>query len=174
MWVRAMITLTVPGLLDAVMHILLATLAMAFLFHGKNSIYKLFILSVILEFVTDRAHLVNKNITHNIFFFVEIPLLLLLVGYFTNKKGLEGFSLLILATNITHLIMDTAMEGGSVALYYPAYSGTYTWGISVMGSAELGGFLTWVIVLLSLKVVMFLLVRDVNPLQFPPPYRSGT
>ncbi len=161
-----MFEVALPGLLDAVLHVLFAAIAMLILFPRRNSPWVILAVSVIMEVLTDGAHIVNKDITHNIFFFLEVPLMLMFVGYLINKPSLEGISLLMLAANITHFLMDAAMEGDALALYYPLMSGTYTWDFTLFGSPILAGFAVWLSIMLVMKLVVRL--SGLNPLQFPP------
>ncbi len=170
------INIVVPGLLDAVMHVLFAAIAMVLLIprtarNDANLFWKILLISIIMEVITDGAHVVNKNITHNIFFFVEVPLMIMLTGYLTDKKYLGGMAILMLAANMTHLLMDATMEGDALALYYPLYSTTYTWSFTVAGSTEVAGFIVWIITMLMMRVVVT--ASGINPLQFPPLSHSG-
>ncbi|NPA75058.1 MAG: hypothetical protein GXO25_03120 [Euryarchaeota archaeon] len=167
-----MINIALPGLLDAIMHVVLAAIAMTILFHKKTSPFTILLISIIMEVITDGAHIVNKNYTHNIFFFIELPLMIMLAGYITNKGWLESISLLMLAANITHLIMDAAIEGGTLALYYPVYSGVYSWDFTVLGSKILGGLTAWIGIIMAMKLTM-IAFKNSTPLQFPPLFHNG-
>ncbi len=164
-----MITLGVLGVLDAILHVLLATLAMIIVYPlWKNKIPQLLLFAIIMEFIIDGAHLVNKSITHNIFFFLETPLFIFLTGYIFKDFKLETFSTLLLANNLSHMLMDLFYEGDSMQIYYPICSTWYS-----VPHPYLGVFWgTAILLLLLLPMAVFTREFTRKPTQplTPPPY----
>ncbi len=165
-----MIDIGASGILDAILHIIFATIAIMLIYpRWKNHIKELVILAVVMEFVIDGAHLVNKNITHNIFFLVEFPLIAIFAGYITKERKILTGALLILANTWTHLIMDLFYEGDTLALYYPIYSTEY----SAHPAGFLHGMIIWLLILMPIAILLrFKERKTIQPLSLPP-YPSG-
>ncbi len=116
-------------------HILLGFLAgIIILPKRRGKIYGALILSIIMEAITDGAHLVNKDITHNMIFFLQIPLALILFEYIFDAKGRHmPLFLTILGINLTHFFSDAVLEGDSLAIFYPLTPQWYTFRTTVYG-----------------------------------------
>jgi len=165
-----MIDIGLAGILDAILHIIFATIAMMLIYpRWKNHIKELVILAVIMEFVIDGAHLFNKNITHNIFFLIEFPLIVIFAGYITREQKILTGGLLIFANTWTHLIMDMFFEGDALALYYPIYSTEY----SAYPAGFLHGLVVWLLIVMPIAIILRLRERRTIPPLSLPPYPSG-
>lgn len=133
--------------------------------------------ALIMEVVIDSAHLINKDLTHNFFFTLQLPLIFFFFGYvFYNKKLMRG-SIIFLLNSFAHMISDTAFEGGTITPLYPFSSQTYGWneGLSFLGihGAYLG-LLILLLVWLSLRVVAIWLDEGrITLFPSPPPARIG-
>ncbi len=116
-------------------HILLGFLAgIIILPKRRGKIYGALILSIIMEAITDGAHLVNKDITHNMIFFLQIPLALILFEYIFDAKGRHmPLFLTILGINLTHFFSDAVLEGDDLAIFYPLTPQWYTFRTTVYG-----------------------------------------
>ncbi len=116
-------------------HILLGFLAgIIILPKRRGKIYGALILSIIMEAITDGAHLVNKDITHNMIFFLQIPLALILFEYIFDAKGRHmPLFLTILGINLTHFFSDAVLEGDNLAIFYPLTPQWYTFRTTVYG-----------------------------------------
>ncbi len=163
-----MITIALDGWMDAILHVIFATLAMIIVYpRWSEKFWNILGFSIIMELITDGAHLITKSITHNIFFFVELPLAILLVGYIYSNRKLENFSILMLATNLTHMTMDLFWEGDKMQIYYPISSTWYSVPINYAGFMH--GALVLLILLLPLAIgERGLWRKPTQPPTFPP------
>ncbi len=113
------------GITDGIIHILVGIIVgiLATKFKFKNIIF----LSVISEIIIDSSHLINKAITHNIFFLLEFPLFMILFAYVFNIKRFRDVSMGIQSIFLSHFILDTIGEGDNIMLFYPFSSQLYMW-----------------------------------------------
>ncbi len=159
----------VMGGLDAVLHVLFASIAMIVIFPRRNRVPYIIAMAVIMEIVIDGAHAFNKAYTHNVFFLFEVPLLLLFAGYVLRDSRIAITSVLLFANNFTHLVMDLFYEGDSIPLYYPFISGEFELGASQAGFPR--GVVVWLMVILLLAILSRM--AGFTRFRSPPPYPSG-
>ena len=162
-----MIPVGIAGILDVALHIIFASIAMIILVWGREENFdplKIIAFAFLMEIVIDGAHLVNKDYTHNIFFLLELPLLFLFIGFMDGNAKLEKFSLLLLANNWTHLVMDLFYEGDALHLYYPVSNIT----VDACGAGFVPGLLLWILLLLPIWLSARKL--DITQPLSPPPY----
>lgn len=139
--------------INAIFQILLGIVGGVFIFpNARKRIHIILLAAIIMEIVIDGAHLINKNITHNLFFMLQLPLILFFFGYTFKYKRIINVSLLFLANSMAHFISDTALEGGTIEPLYPFSSQIYGWNYSLnflgLHGASLGLFILimiWVI-----------------------------
>jgi len=140
-------------------HILLGFLAgMLLLPKGRSKRDKIlaaFILGFIMEAITDGAHLVNKDITHNLIFFWQIPLALILIDYiYDSRRRFMPLLLTIFGINMTHIFSDAILEKDELAIFYPLTSQWYTYRSVVFGiNATILGTLLFFTIMLMLYLV---------------------
>ena len=159
----------VLGGLDAILHVIFAFIAMIIIYPSwKEKIPHLLAFAIIMEFVIDGAHLVNKSITHNIFFFVEVPLFMLFAGYLFRDRKMGTFSLLLLANNLTHMFMDLFYEGDAMQIYYPFWNTWYSVPSQYLGAA----WGTTMLLIFIIPMAIFTRERWKRPTPPPtlPPY----
>ena len=145
-------------------HILLGIMVGIIIFPNRKKIPTILLWAVLFEGIIDGAHLINPAITHNLFFMLQLPLFIFFIGYaFLNSRRWMNFALLFLANTFSHLISDSAFEGGSLYILYPFSSQAYTWNGS-LGFAGIRGALFGVtvlaMVLLVLKVVEMIIQHN--------------
>ncbi len=100
----------------------------------RGKIYFALLMGILMEAITDGAHLLNKDLTHNLLFFWQIPLTLILLDYiFDNRKRFMPLFLTIFGINLTHFFSDAVLEGDSLAIFYPITPQWYAFKISVYG-----------------------------------------
>jgi len=96
--------------------------------HIKHKYLVIFTIAVLAEVIVDGFHLINKDITHNIFFLLEGPLVLFLIGYmFEKDPKIQRFSLILLVMFSFFLFQDTAIEGDALMIQYPISTQTFVW-----------------------------------------------
>jgi len=140
-------------------HILLGFLAgMLLLPKGRSKRDKIlaaFILGFIMEAITDGAHIVNKDITHNLIFFWQIPLALILIDYiYDSRRRFMPLLLTIFGINMTHIFSDAILEKDELAIFYPLTSQWYTYRSVVFGiNATILGTLLFFTIMLMLYLV---------------------
>ena len=157
------------GGLDAILHVLFAILALLIVYpNWKRNLHWIIIFAVLMEIITDGSHIVNKSITHNIFFFIEAPLFILFAGYVLKDSRLGQISMLLLSTNLTHLLMDLFYEGDSIQMYYPVLSTWYSVPPSYAGFQV--GFPILLILLFPIAIASRNMGVDSTPPPVPPPY----
>ena len=161
-----MMVITLPGVLDAILHILFAVVGMLLIHRVASDIPWVFIIAIVMELVIDGAHLVNKAITHNIFFLIQMPFLMLFSGYVLSSNRLQRLSLLILVNNFTHLIMDLFYEGDSLPLYFPVNSLTVS--VPPYDAGFATGMGIWMAVVAVLALFLKLLENRGPKVLFPP------
>ena len=133
---------------NALFHIILGILAGIIIFPNfKKKIHIILLTAVVMEFITDGAHLINGNLTHNLIFMMQLPLLILFLGYTFNKRGLVHISFLMLGNSISHMFSDTVWEGGTITPLYPFTSQTYGWNYSLSIGGISGASLAFFILL---------------------------
>ncbi|EDY35141.1 hypothetical protein ABOONEI_2683 [Aciduliprofundum boonei T469] len=117
------------------------------------------ILAIIMEAITDGAHLVNKDITHNLIFFWQLPLALILIDYiYDSRKRFMPLLLTIFGINMTHIYSDAILEGDNLAIFYPISSQWYAYRTTIFGmnAAILG-----TIIFLATMAVLYIVSRKV-------------
>ncbi len=135
-------------------HILLGVLTGVIIFSNRKNILTILFWSIAFEFIIDGAHLINPAITHNLFFMLQLPLFIFFIGYvFFNSAKWMNFALLFLANTFSHLVSDSAFEGGSLYILYPFSTQAYTWN-STLGFAGIHGALFGVTVLAMVLLVL--------------------
>ncbi len=82
---------------------------------------------MISEIIIDSSHIVNKAITHNVFFLLEFPLMMILFVYLFNIKRFRNIGIGIQSIFLSHFMLDTMVEGDSIMLFYPLSSQLYVW-----------------------------------------------
>ena len=118
--------------LNAIFQILLGIIGGVVIFpNARKRIHIIILAAIIMEIVIDGAHLINKNITHNLFFMLQLPLILFFFGYTFNYKRIINVSFLFLANSISHFISDTAFENSVIVPLYPFSSQIYRWNYSL-------------------------------------------
>ncbi len=165
-----MFELTLPGLLDGILHVLFAIIATIIIYpYWKEHKEKIVLAAVIMELIIDGAHLVNKNYTHNLFFLIEMPLAIVFAGIMIKSRNLIDTGVIILASTWTHLIMDLYYEGDTLALYYPVYATEF----SANHAGFIYGLAIWLIVLIPIAIAMRVWTKHAIPPLSLPPYPSG-
>jgi len=121
--------ITSNAVIDAVLQISIAFIGGILIFpHIKHKYVVIFITAILAELLIDGFHLIDKAITHNIFFLLEGPLILFLIGYmFEKETKIQRFSLVLLVMFSFFLFMDTAIEGDVLMLQYPISTQTFIW-----------------------------------------------
>ncbi len=130
---------------NVVWHVFLGIMASIFLLRGmKNRWMLTLILPILMEILIDGAHLVNKDLTHNLLVLWQIPLVLILLDYMydENRKYTPIF-LTIFGIALTHLFSDAVLEGDDLTIFYPFTAQTYIFRSSLMGinAAYMGALL---------------------------------
>ncbi len=144
-------------------HILLGFLAgMLLLPKGRSKRDKIlaaFMLGFIMEAITDGAHLVNKDITHNLIFFWQLPLTLILIDYiYDSRKRFMPFLLTIFGINMTHIYSDAILEGDKLAIFYPLSSQWYAYRTTIFG---MNATILGTIIFLATMAVLYIVSRKV-------------
>ena len=141
-------------------HILLGFLAGILLLPKRRGKFvSALILAIIMEAITDGAHLVNKDITHNLIFFWQFPLALILIDYiYDSRKRFMPLLLTIFGINMTHIYSDAILEGDNLAIFYPISSQWYAYRTTIFGmnAAILG-----TIIFLATMAVLYIVSRKV-------------
>ncbi len=146
--------------------------------HIRKKLPMILLFALIMEIVIDGAHLANKDITHNLFFMLQLPLIFFFFGYTFNNRKLSTLSVLFLANSFAHMISDTAFEGGTITPLYPFSSQTYGWNFSLSFLGLHGAALAIFIMLsvwFTLRIVEMWMEREEKLILFPspPPARIG-
>jgi len=139
-------------------HILLGFLAgMLLLPKRRGKLFSALILAIIMEAITDGAHLVNKDITHNLLFFWQIPLALILIDYiYDTRNRFTHILLTIFGINMTHLYSDAILEGDSLSIFYPMSSQWYIYKSTILG---MNGAIFGTVVFLATMAVLYIVSR---------------
>ncbi len=164
---------------DTIFQISLAALATILIFpHIKNKIKVAFILAIITDLIVDGSHIVNKSITHNLLFLIDVPLVIFLFGYIFRLDKISQLSILIFGNFFTYFIADAAIEHDSLQILYPYSNQQFIWNNSIVVFGESGallGIFIWLLAIFILNVVEKIMWRmHINQLQVPPPSPSGT
>ncbi len=121
----------------------------------RGKLISALLLGIIMEAITDGAHLVNKDITHNLIFFWQVPLALILIDYiYDTRKRFMPLLLTIFGINMTHIFSDAILEKDELAIFYPLTSQWYTYRSVVFGmNATILGTLLFFTTMLTLYLV---------------------
>ena len=114
----------------------------------KQHVIKAFLFVIAINIFVDGAHLINKDLTHNIFVLVEAPIAMYLVGYVIDSERVKILSASILVVSSFLFIMDSVLEGDGLAVYYPVSTVRYTF-FSTSPRAEAGMLFLWLITSIS-------------------------
>ncbi len=138
---------------NVIWHILLGLFVAIFMLRGvKNRWLLTLILPLLMEFMIDGAHLVNKNLTHNFLVLWQIPLLMILLDYMydENRKYMPVF-LTIFGISLTHMFSDSVLEGDALSIFYPFTTQTYAYRTTIAGINAV--YLGTILLLLSLSIL---------------------
>ena len=163
---------------DSLFQISLAALATILIFpHIKNKIKVAFILAIITDIIVDGSHVINKSITHNLLFLIDIPLVMLLFGYTFRLDKISRLSILIFGNFFTYFIADAAIEHDTLQILYPFSNQHFVWNNTIVIFGEKGAFLgifLWLLTIFTLNIVEKMMWRThINQLQVPPPSPTG-
>ncbi len=143
---------------NIIWHIFLGFLAGILLLpKGRGKFVRALVLAIIMEAITDGAHLVNKDITHNLIFFWQVPLALILLDYiYDTRKRFMPLLLTVFGINMTHLYSDAILEGDKLAIFYPLSSQWYIYRATIFGmNAAVFG----TIIFLATMAVLYIVSR---------------
>jgi hypothetical protein len=126
----------------------------------RGKLARALLLAIIMEAITDGAHLVNKDITHNIIFFWQIPLALILIDYiYDENKRFAPLFLSIFGINMTHIFSDGVLEGDQLAIFYPLSTQWYAFKSTIFG---IDARIIATVVFLATMAILYLIARRIN------------
>ena len=155
--------LSMGGVENAIVQIILNYLAIIIVSQSKKW-FKLLILAAFFEIIIDAPAMIDKGITHNMFFVLSLPLIILLLGFIYEERKLMSFSLLFLASAVTDVIlMDGIVEHDYMRILYPL-TGYYASNLSITPEV----FAFWMIFLFILSLFERMIEgKTIRPLSSP-------
>ncbi len=145
---------------NIIWHILLGFLAgIIILPKGRGKYVSALFIAIIMEAITDGAHLINKDLTHNLIFFWQIPLALILVDYiYDTSRKFMPLLLTIFGINLFHLFSDAVLEGDNLAIFYPISSQWYVYKAAILG---MNGAVLATILVFAIMGLLYMVSRKV-------------
>jgi|GEM_PF-5450052 len=136
---------------NVIWHIFLGLMVTLFILRKvKNRWILTLTLPILMEFLIDGAHIINKNITHNFLVLWQIPLALILLDYmYDESRKYTPIFLSIFGISLTHMFSDAVLEGDPLAIFYPITTQTYAYKTTIAGVNA--AFIATVLLLITLS-----------------------
>ena len=148
---------------DVMWHTFLGFLAGILLLPNRRGKFiRALVLAIIMEAITGGAHLINTNITHNLLFYWQAPLAIILLDYiYDSKKRFMPLILTIFGINITHFYSEMVLQGESLAIFYPFSSQLYVYRTAIFG---MNATIIGTIIFLATMAVLYIVSRKIYPI----------